>query len=156
MNDGQLAVQQPTPLIPAQDDDEPLSLEIFRSFDRACEALAGPITGGLSMVGLSLAIFDWSIHLAAAPGKRAELAYKAAKKTARLAGYLANVAIHPDTPPCILPLPDDHRFRHESWQQWPYCVWSQAFLLTQQWWHNATHEVPGVTPSHERGLSFTA
>jgi polyhydroxyalkanoate synthase len=27
-------------------------------------------------------------------------------------------------------------------------------LLNQQWWHNVTHEVPGVTPHHEDVVSF--
>ncbi len=143
-------------VIPGQYEHEPLGLEVFRSFDRVYEALIAQITGGLSPAALSLAFFDWSIHLTGAPGKRAELVYKAAKKNLRLLGYLANAAIDRDAPPCISPLPGDQRFRHESWQEWPYRFWSQAFLLNQQWWHNATREVPGVTPHHEDGLSFTA
>ena len=31
---------------------------------------------------------------------------------------------------------------------------AQAFLLNQQWWHNVTHEVPGVERHHEGGVSF--
>jgi len=31
---------------------------------------------------------------------------------------------------------------------------SQAFLLTQQWSHNVTHEIPGVMPHHEDVVSF--
>lgn len=148
-------LSQPSPVVPWQFERERLGLEMFRSVDRLSEALIGQFTCGLSSAALSLAFFDWSIHLAAAPGKRAELVHNAAKKTLRLLEYMAD-RVDRDKSPCILPLPGDDRFSHESWQEWPYCVWAQAFLLNQQWWHNATHEVPGVTPHHEDVLSFTA
>lgn len=142
------------PVVSGLNDQEPLGMEVFQAVDRIREALSAQTTGGFSPAALSLAVFDWSIHLAAAPGKRAELVYKAAKKTARLFGYLANASVNPQTPDCIVALPGDHRFVHENWRRWPYHFWSQAFLLNQQWWHNATHEVPGMTPHHEDQIAF--
>ncbi len=136
--------------------DDPSGLEGFRAFDRMREALTAQLTGGLSPAALGLALFDWSIHLAAAPGKRAELACKAWRKTGRLAAHMAASASDPDTPPCIEPLPGDRRFRDPGWQALPYRLWAQAFLLNQQWWHNVTRGVPGVTPHHEDVVAFTA
>ena len=133
-----------------------LGSEAFHAMDRIREALSGKLTGGLSPAAIALAYFDWSIHLAAAPGKRMELAYKAARKMSRLGTYLAAATANPDTPPCIEPLPGDARFKDEAWRQQPYHAWSQAFLLSQQWWHNATHEVPGVSRHHEDVVSFAA
>ena len=134
--------------------EESVGSEGFSAIDRMSDALVAQVTGGLSPAALALAFFDWSIHLASAPGKRAELVNKAERKTGRLLGYLAAASTHPDTPPCIEPLPGDYRFAAEGWKKQPYTAFAQAFLLNQQWWHNVTHEVPGVTPHHEHVVSF--
>lgn len=150
------SLPQPVPASPVPGEGETLGLEAFHSIDRMREALSAQFTGGLSPQALALAFFDWSIHLAAAPGKRAELAYKAGRKATRLLAHLATVGPDTKAPACIEPLPGDYRFSSEGWRQFPYNIWSQAFLLNQQWWHNVTREVPGVTPHHEDVVSFTA
>jgi polyhydroxyalkanoate synthase len=137
-------------------EEETLGLEAFRSFDRTGQAFVAQATAGLSPAALALAFFDWSIHLAASPGKRAELAYKAARKSGRLLGHVAAASLDPAAPPCIEPLPGDNRFAGEAWRKPPYSIWAQAFLLNQQWWHNVTREVPGVSPHHQDVVSFTA
>lgn len=81
------------PHIPASDvppiaTDPGVGREAFRSIDRMREALSAQITGGLSPAALMLASFDWTIHLASSPGKRMELAVKAAEKAGRLWSYL--------------------------------------------------------------------
>ncbi|KGJ03932.1 poly-beta-hydroxybutyrate polymerase [Paracoccus halophilus] len=120
------------------------------------EAAIGQLTGGLSPAAAMLAISDWALHLAAAPGKRMELGYKAARKSARLMTHLLASAADVAAAPAILPLPGDNRFRHESWQRPPFSWLAQGFLFQQQWWHNATHEVPGMTEHHTDIISFAA
>jgi polyhydroxyalkanoate synthase subunit PhaC len=136
----------PVPLPPI---DESVGSESFRAIDRMREALTAQWTAGLSPASLALASFDWSIHLASAPGKQMELLNKAARKTGRLIAHCLTAVTKPNTPPCIEPLPGDHRFRAKEWRERPYNFLTQAFLLNQQWWHNVTHEVPGVAPHHE-------
>jgi len=148
----------PLPTLPLSSlhSEEPIGLEGFRALDRMAEAANAQLTAGLSSAALTLALFDWSLHLARAPGKRLELIHKALRKSLRLLTFAATAATNPDTPSCIEPLPGDSRFRDDSWKQFPYRLWQQGFLLNQQWWHNVTHDVPGVTPHHEQVISFTA
>lgn len=142
------------PSVPAP---EPIpEQEGFKALDRIREALSAQLTGGLSSAALSVAYLDWAIHLAHAPGKRAELAYKAANKAIRLLNCLAASTIDHETPPCISPQPGDRRFSDPAWQEAPFRFLSQAFLLHQEWWNSMTRDVPGVTPHHEDVIAFSA
>jgi polyhydroxyalkanoate synthase len=126
------------------------------SLDRAFRANVARYTLGVTPAGLAGAYFDWLSHLAMAPGKRAQLVEKAARKTQRLATWASHAALDPDATPCIEPLPQDRRFEDEAWRRFPYNLVYQSFLLTQQWWHNATTGVDGVEKSHEAVVAFVA
>jgi polyhydroxyalkanoate synthase len=122
--------------------------------DRSLHAATARFTGGVSPIALADAYLDWASHLAFLPGKRYQLAEKAAKKAARLANYAASRVLASDTEPCIVPLPQDHRFDAPAWRAPPFDVIYQAFLLVQQWWHNAATGVRGVTRQHENLVAF--
>ena len=111
------------------------------------------LTQGLSPETLVASYADWWVHLAMAPGKQKELAEKALRKTARLARFSAQAAGE-DCAPCIEPLPQDKRFSAPEWQQWPFNLIYESFLLNQQWWHNATTGVNGVSRHHEQIATF--
>ncbi len=123
---------------------------IAETMDRAAFAAIAGATHGLSPATLMQAWADWAMHLAVSPGKQTQLAAKAMRKYARLAGSAA------DGQPAIDPLPQDHRFDDPAWQDLPFAQIYQAFLLTQQWWHAATTGVMGVTDHHEAIVEFAA
>ncbi len=124
--------------------------------DRLFHAQMGRWTGYLSPGSACLAWTDWLVHLSASPGKQQLLAEKAMRKSMRLAVYVARTLGGADCPHCIEPLVQDRRFRAPQWQQWPFCFVYQTFLLQQQWWHNATTGIGGVSAHHQQLASFAA
>ena len=126
------------------------------SADRLFHAVMGRFTAGISPASLALAFADWSLHLSQSPGKQQILVEKAMRKFVRLALYVAHNLTEPECDPCIQPLIQDRRFRAEQWQHWPFCLIYQSFLLHQQWWHNATTGIGGMSQHHQQVVSFMA
>jgi polyhydroxyalkanoate synthase len=147
-----LAAAPPTPACDGEPADAPVG-EPGEGFDRWLHAQLGRLTAGVSPPALLLAYADWLSHLALSPAKQAQLLHKAWRKLHRLALYLPHAG-DPGSPCCIEPLPQDKRFAADAWRQWPFNAWSQAFLLGQQWWHNATTGVRGVSRHHEDVVTF--
>jgi len=142
--------------LPAPDtDDSDPSLHFADVVDRTINYAVSRLTLGLSPAAVAEAYFDWLVHLAAAPGKQSQLWQKALRKWMRLGRYVASCTISGGKGECCIePLPHDKRFAGEAWNSWPYNAFQQAFLLQQQWWHNATTDVRGVTQKHERQVEF--
>ena len=137
----------------------------YQNMDKTLHAAMSKLTSGLSPSALMAAYTDWVVHLASSPGKQIHLMEKAARKSARLAGFLGECTVCECTicectakkeqnTPCIEPLPFDKRFSDPAWQKWPFNLLYQSFLLNQQWWSNATTGVHGVTPQHENVMEF--
>jgi polyhydroxyalkanoate synthase len=125
--------------------------------DRSLHATIARFTGGLSPAAVAGAYLDWAVHLAAAPGKQIQLAQKATRKAIRLGNYAFRYASDGEGAQLgIEPLPQDRRFIGDGWKKWPFNVISQAFLMQQQWWHNATTDVRGVSRKHENMVQFGA
>jgi polyhydroxyalkanoate synthase len=133
-------------------DHAPLPPAPFRDLDRATAAALARMTGGLSPAALWLAYSDWAIHLGVAPGKQLELALNLWQDWVRLSGEAMRPAAEHQS---LMPF-QDSRFRGDAWQQLPFRVWYENFLLTEQWWRKATRDVAGVSPHHEDVVSFAA
>ncbi len=131
-----------------------LESEKLADVDRLANATTAKLTMGLSPVSLAMTWFDWAVHLATSPGKQFELAEKAVRKTTRFNEYAVRCLFGDEPDPCIEPLLQDKRFDHETWQIFPYNLANQAFLLNQQWWHNATTNIRGVSQRHEQAVEF--
>jgi len=125
--------------------------------DRSLHATVARFSYGLSPAALAKTYFDWATHLSVSPGKQLQLVDKAVRKTLRFANYaFRSIVDGGKTPCCIEPLPQDRRFDDPDWQKPPFKFIYQAFLLQQQWWHNATTGIRGVTRHHEQMVEFVA
>ncbi len=124
--------------------------------DRLFHAVMARFTGGISPGSLALAFADWAVHLSHSPGKQQKLQEKALRKAMRFGLYVMRQLSGHQCGPCINPLVQDERFLAPQWQQWPFCFIYQSFLLQQQWWHNATTGIGGMSEHHEEVVSFAA
>jgi polyhydroxyalkanoate synthase len=121
--------------------------------DRAFHARLAKLTQGLSPPSIVGAYMDWLAHLSMSPGKQLDLLAKLWRQSVRFGMHVLPGA-SASNKPFIKPLPQDRRFDAPEWQQWPFNLIYQGFLLNQQWWHNATTGVPGVTAHHEQVVTF--
>ncbi len=133
-----------------------VSPQVAKTLDRLFNAYVGSLTGGMDPRVVPLAFLDWWVKLAWSPGTHARLSEKALRKWVRLGLYTVQSTVDRDAAPAIEPLPEDRRFRSPSWRNWPYDLMCQSFLLSQQWWANATTGVPGLTKSQKNILSFVS
>ncbi len=124
-------------------------------FDRAVRASVARFTHGLSPLVLARATADWLMHMAFSPGKQMDLSLLALRQNLRLSRHIGE-CMAGQNGPCIRPLPQDRRFEAPQWQEWPFNLAWQAFLLQQQWWHAATTDVSGVSHHHELVVDFAA
>jgi polyhydroxyalkanoate synthase len=117
------------------------------AFDRSLHAAVARYTAGLSPIALSQAWWDWAAHLAASPGRRAQLWADAALKTAALlsgpaaGGYAAKAA-------------EDPRFDDPAWRIWPFSLWAAAHKAQEDWWQETATGLRGQSAAHERVNAF--
>jgi polyhydroxyalkanoate synthase len=124
--------------------------------DRSVHATIAQFTGGLAPAALAGAYLDWAAHLAVSPGKRLELAGRAAAGALEHMAFATQALLGSACDPCICALQQDHRFRDQSWQSFPFNFYAHAFLSIERWWEAATTGVRGVSKPHEAMTSFGA
>ncbi|WP_404377607.1 poly-beta-hydroxybutyrate polymerase N-terminal domain-containing protein [Vreelandella aquamarina] len=124
--------------------------------DRLVRASLASLTLGISPTSAMLTYLDWLSSLQLSPGTQAHLLHKAVKKYLRLLAWASHSSFDPNASPCIAPLPQDRRFQDPAWRYFPYNLFYQGFLLQQQWWHNATTGLRGLSPHHEQAVEFGA
>ncbi len=112
------------------------------------------LANGISPSSVTMAYSDWLTHLLVSPSKRADLASSALRKTLTWLQYSTH-AWHGDCHRCVEPAPHDKRFSPQEWQAPPFSALSQAFLLQEQWWHEAASDVRGVSGHHQEVVDFT-
>lgn len=129
--------------------------ETYRA-DRTLHAMLARLSGGISPTALLLAYTDWLSHLAASPQRRLEIAQEGIVDTQRFF-EAAQRFFTPGQGPwsLIKPPPQDKRFARPEWEQPPFNLMAQAFLLGEQWWHSAATGVRGVAKQNESIVEFS-
>lgn len=101
---------------------------------------------------------DWAMHLAASPGKRMRLQRLAAQNLSRYfelaSGHGWQDANNASTEP-VEPPPSDRLFADPMWNQYPFTLLRESFSMQTQWWEEATHNVWGVSPHHQKSVAFS-
>ena len=132
------------------------TLSAAERLDPAVRAAMARAFSSISVASNTLAALDWAMHLAVSPGKRMDLMQLAINQSEQLTRYAsaclaASGGAAPSLDGSAAP---DRRFAAPEWQQWPFNLMHQSFLLTEQWWSAATHGVWGVEPHHEAQVAF--
>jgi polyhydroxyalkanoate synthase subunit PhaC len=126
------------------------------NLDRQIIAMLSQWTGGLSPASLLLAFFDWGLHLSIHPSKQLALLERYQQDTIRALCQL-QCFISADLPAkdeCLQSTRQDKRFADPSWQQWPFFFFYQTFLRWQNFFHEASTDVRGVSHHHQTMVEF--
>ncbi|WP_133140638.1 PHA/PHB synthase family protein [Legionella genomosp. 1] len=125
-------------------------------FDILLHSWQGRFTGWLSPASVSLAFFDWLSHFSMAPAKQIHIARKNWQNVIKLLFF----AIHCQqtntslTEHCMQLKLEDKRFKEESWNNFPFSLYVQQFLMIEQAINEMTWNIRGATPHHLRVVNF--
>ncbi len=126
--------------------------------DRQVNTAAASLTFGMSPIALALAMTDWSLHLAAAPGRRMELASLAWERSLELGqkwrDTLTDTAsAAAETPPPQESLGLGLGLNHPALEKGMKQSWQMSMEIAQDWWREAT-KVRGISPHHQQMNRF--
>jgi polyhydroxyalkanoate synthase len=110
-------------------------------------------TGGLSPQAFGGAWLNVLARLATAPGRQAELANSALRKTLALAQF-SGAALKGEAPRAA-DTPYAHRFSDPAWSKFPFNLMAQSFLSVSEWAREAVQNVPGADAAAENIVGFT-
>lgn len=129
-------------------------VKLPKELDRNLHTFAGKLSTGLSPASILLAYTDWLAHLSAYPAKQQELLLDAGRKWRDYAAYSAARLSGQNAACCMEPEEQDNRFDDTRWEALPFALYSQGFLLAQDWWQNATQHIRGVSEHHSAMVQF--
>jgi polyhydroxyalkanoate synthase len=126
-----------------------------QDLDQYLHYLIARMTGGLSPASCANAFLDWGMHMAASPGLQLELLGEGVRQWQRLGAFVQEAATT-GTPqaPTVQAQPHDRRFASKSWEQYPFNVFAEAFLLGEEWWHAAATKVRGAEKQNVNRVDF--
>lgn len=125
-------------------------------FDRVLHATLGKYTGWFSPASLALAYTDWFSHLCISPAKQMDIYKKTFERAVHQFLHFFQYFYQNSDLTKFDCKPNDYRFRHELWKKIPFKLYAENFLLSEQFWDEATKNVRGVSTHHLRVINFIA
>jgi polyhydroxyalkanoate synthase len=141
------------PFYPVQATVVPPDHPEFRTFDRILRAIAARATQGVSMRVIFEAWSQWAAQLGIAPGKQLELAILAWLEAARFCLSLP-ASMGGSSDPRLSEPSEDRRFSDPAWSIWPFNMFARFHVMTEAWWLETVHDVPGLTRRNEEEMRF--
>jgi len=130
--------------------------ELADRIDKSLQIAIGKFSQGISPAALTLAFFDWYLHLLIHPQKQMELIELLNDDVTHLINqFVGQIHNDPTGEFVALSSSQDKRFKDASWQKFPYSFYYESFLLMQKWWEIAATGVRGVSHHHEEVVNFT-
>ncbi len=123
-------------------------------FDRALHAAASRIVGSISPAAMRLAWVDWWFHLAICPAKQLDIMQTALKNIEKFSLFLTHSHNEETCTPCAVCREGDHRFKSPAWNEFPYNVYAQGFMLMEQLWGECTSGIKGIDKHHKNFVDF--
>lgn len=121
--------------------------------DRWLHARLARWTMGISPASMGLAFSDWCMHLWGAPGHVARVQQDHLKRMMELAVNVGQGKQGSELD-VVKPESSDHRFSSPLWNQFPFNLWEQNFLLTEKLAQDLTTKIPGASAHSEQVVSF--
>jgi len=125
------------------------------SMDKPLHAWLSHFAGWLSPPAVLAAYSDWLSHFNNSPDKKLDLVHNATQKNIQFLDYLINSCSGQKCEPCIEARKSDHRFQNTLWEQFPFNMYAQSFLINEHIWNEATTNIRGVSKHHENMVNFT-
>jgi len=122
---------------------------------RAFLASLGQLTGGMSPQAFGDAWSNVLMHLVKAPGRQAEFAGDALRKSIALAQFAVEAVRGKGTAPQPAGTPYANRFTDPAWQKFPFNLLAQSFLTGADVARRALSGVPGASKPSEDLVNFT-
>ena len=125
------------------------------SIDKPLHAWLSHFSGWLSPPAVLSAYSDWLTHFNNSPDKKLDLLNEVIQKNIQFLDYLMHSCSGQKCEPCIELKQSDKRFKNPLWEQFPFNVYSQLFLINENIWDEATTNIRGVSKHHENLVNFT-
>lgn len=126
------------------------------SIDKSLHGWLSHFSGWLSSPAVLAAYSDWLIHFNNSPGKKLDIINEATKQSIQFLVYIMHACSGQKCEPCIEVKESDHRFQNPLWEQFPFNICAQSFLMNENIWNEATTNIRGVSKHHENMVNFTA